>query len=215
MKWKTFSIDITERRKNGGRITINTGAVDRDRDRVLPAGAEVQNYMSNPVVMWGHNYSDPYATVGKTTIMEMSDGNIDVDFELRPAANEHDPQNIVRLLWGGGWIRTASVGFNPLEAEPNDEGGFDFTRWELLEWSLVPIPANQEALRRAVKGFKNPDSDPQPEPVTEQKEAEQANEPTAEAEPIQPEPTDEERALQLLAEHSEIIQNILDEVKND
>jgi hypothetical protein len=39
----------------------------------------------------------------------------------------------------------------PLTWEENPEGGLDFTEWELLEWSLVPIPMNQEALRLAVQ----------------------------------------------------------------
>jgi len=35
----------------------------------------------------------------------------------------------------------------------NEFGGMDFVSWELLEWSLVPIPANQEALRLAIKSI--------------------------------------------------------------
>jgi len=64
------------------------------------------------------------------------------------------------LLWAGGWVKAASIGFAPITWEENDEGGWTFTEWELLEWSLVPVPANQEALRRMVKAFepvKEPD----------------------------------------------------------
>ena len=150
---KTFTIEIEKATADGGRITINTPVLDRDRDRVLPFGAQVQAYQNNPVVQWGHNYRDPWATVGKTTGLEITDRGIVADFELRPAANEADPQNIVRLLWEGGWVRTASVGFNPIAHEENGDGGRDFTEWELLEWSLVPIPANQDALRLAAKAL--------------------------------------------------------------
>ena len=150
---KTFDITVKEKRKDGGRILISTGSLDRERDRVLPQGARVENYLKNPVVQWGHNYRDPWATVGKTTQLEIGEEGIIADFELRPAANDQDPQNVVLLLWNGEWIRTASIGFDPsVKAwEENEEGGRDFTAWELLEWSLVPIPANQEALRLAVK----------------------------------------------------------------
>ena len=37
--------------------------------------------------------------------------------------------------------------------QPNEFGGNDITAWELLEWSLVPIPANQDALRLAAKAL--------------------------------------------------------------
>jgi HK97 family phage prohead protease len=147
-------IDVLDYQKDGGRILINTGNPDRARDRVLPLGARVENYLKNPVVQWGHNYFDPWATIGRTVKLEMTDQGIVSEFELRPAANEVDPQNIVRLLWEGNWVRTASIGFNPLNGAANSNGGVDYTEWELLEWSLVPIPMNQDALRLAVKSAK-------------------------------------------------------------
>jgi len=150
---KAFDIEVTERRKDGGRIVINTDVLDRDRDRVFPSGARVDNYLANPVVQFAHNYREPWATIGKTNSLTITEHGIEADFELRPAANEHDPQNIVLLLWNGGWIRTASIGFNPTRAEDNEEGGRNYVDWELLEWSLVPVPANQTALRLAVKAL--------------------------------------------------------------
>jgi HK97 family phage prohead protease len=207
MKRKTFTIDIQEMRKDGGKIVINTAALDRDRDRVFPSGAKIENYLENPVVMWGHNYSEPYATAGRTTILSMTPENIEVDFELRPAANEYDPQNIVRLLWEGGWIKTASVGFIPnmATAAMNEEGGWDIRDWELLEWSLVPIPANQEALRLAAKAFTvktaNTDADKQDAPTPEPVDP-----------PTEPELTDEELAIELVARHGETLLDIFREV---
>lgn len=156
---KTFSAEIQQKGDAGGRITISTAGMDRDRDRVLPRGAVLDNYLKNPVVMWGHSYYQPSDVIGRTVNLETSDGGITADFELRPAANDQDPQNIVRLLWDGGWVRTASIGFRPIEMQPNEYGGNDITAWELLEWSLVPIPANQDALRLAAKAL-DMDGDP-------------------------------------------------------
>ena len=39
----------------------------------------------------------------------------------------------------------ASIGFRPTESEPIKTGGVRFTSWELLEFSLVPVPANPDA----------------------------------------------------------------------
>lgn len=152
---KTRDIEVVERAEDGGVITINTPAIDRDQDRVLSAGAKLENYAKNPVVQYGHNYREPWATVGRTLRMEQTAEFLKARFKLRPAANEYDPQNIVRLLWTGDWIRTASVGFAPVwnKTEENEFGGLDFGEWDLLEWSLVPVPANQEALRLAFKGL--------------------------------------------------------------
>lgn len=157
LKRKQFEIQVLAADDRGGRILINTPAVDRDRDRVMPSGCRMESYLKNPVVQWGHNYREPWSTIGRTKTIEITPDGIVAEFELRPAANDQDPQNIVRLLWEGGWVKTASIGFIPKAGKPNDEGGYDFSEWELLEWSLVPIPANQEALRLAVKGIDDPE----------------------------------------------------------
>ena len=54
-------------------------------------------------------------------------------------------------------MRAVSVGFRPtvqpkrvVDAEDNLAGGYEFNGQELLELSAVPIPANPEALQRAV-----------------------------------------------------------------
>lgn len=152
-KFKTVDFQVLEKADNGGRILISNAAFDRDADRVYPMGAQLDNYLKNPVVQWGHGYSEPWQTVGRTTGLEVTSEGVVASFELRPAANDQDPQNIVKLLWDGGWIRTASIGFIPKAAQPNQAGGNDFTQWELLEWSLVPIPANQDALRMSMKAL--------------------------------------------------------------
>lgn len=148
--YKLFDIKTIEKRENGGRIRINTAGFDRDRDRVFPRGAKLENYLKNPVVQYGHNYRDPWATIGRTNELLVTDEYIEADFDLRPAANDNDPQSIVLLLWNGNWIKAASIGFMPDENKENvknDAGGIDFWSWQLLEWSLVSIPSNQDALR--------------------------------------------------------------------
>ena len=152
-----LTFEIVKQEDNGGEIMISTPSVDRDRDRVLPEGARTTSYMKNPVVQWGHNYFEPWATIGRTNSLEIGQDGIKAAFTFREAANEADPLHIVRTLWDGGFVNTASVGFNPIQWEENEHGGFDFTEWELLEWSLVPIPANQDALRLAVKALDVPE----------------------------------------------------------
>ena len=38
-----------------------------------------------------------------------------------------------------------SVGFDPIGVEPNGKGGYNFNKWELLELSIVSVPANPGA----------------------------------------------------------------------
>jgi hypothetical protein len=58
---------------------------------------------------------------------------------------------VLRLL-DGGFLRATSVGFRPIRQVRNTErGGTDYLQQELLEFSVVPVPANADALRRALK----------------------------------------------------------------
>ena len=157
---KAAALEVVDLRKDGGAIRITTPSADRDRDRVMPLGGRVDRYMRNPIVQWGHQTYEPWQTVGRTLTLEVTEAGMVAAFELREPATDSDPQHIVRQLWAEGLISAASIGFQPLQAAPNDMGGLDFMSWELLEWSLVPIPANADALRlaydvhpAAAKGF--------------------------------------------------------------
>jgi hypothetical protein len=49
-------------------------------------------------------------------------------------------------------LNAVSVGFIPLEWIET-ENGYDILKWELLEFSAVAVPANQDAIAEAVKSF--------------------------------------------------------------
>lgn len=144
---KHFDLTKTE----DGWMVASTPGVDRDKDRVLPFGADLTNFARNPLLMFGHNYTDPWSIIGRAAETMVGADGVRFRPELRQAANETDPMNIIRLLWEQDLLRAASIGFNPMEWKENEFGGRDFTRWELLEISLVPIPANADALRLAAK----------------------------------------------------------------
>ena len=164
LQHRIFPVEIKEIREDGsgGRIRITTSSTDRDGDIVESTGAIIENYMKSPTVQWAHNYRDPWAVIGKTTALEIGPTYIDAEFELRPAANESDPMHIISLLWNGSWVNAASIGFRPIEFEEipkeddDDEFGwpaYRYTKYEIVEWSLVPIGANQDALRRTLKAL--------------------------------------------------------------
>lgn len=126
------------------RFVISTGSVDRDRDTIAAAGWKLDNYRKNPVVLWAHDYR------GLPLAKAVS---VDVEGERLVAMAEFDThpmaETVLRML-KGGFLRATSVGFDPLKHVFNDQrGGVDFTEQELLEFSIVPVPANPEALMEA------------------------------------------------------------------
>lgn len=119
---------------------ISTGARDRDGEIVMPDGVDVSNYMRNPVVLFAHDYRSP--PVAKTESIWREDNALVARFRFPPPGTYEFADNI-RKLWAAGFLNAVSVGFIPLERD-----GDKITKWELLEFSIVPVPANQEALRR-------------------------------------------------------------------
>ena len=149
MLHKTFEIKAAE----DGRMIASTPDVDRDKDRVIATGARLDNFLKNPVLMYGHNYRDPWALIGKAADLQVDAGGINFQPELREPANDSDPMTVIRALWEQKLLRACSIGFNPTKWMENEVGGRDFVEWELLEISIVPIPANQNALRLAAKAI--------------------------------------------------------------
>lgn len=142
--------------KDGDWIIVSTASADRDNDRIMTEGGDLSSYLKNPVVLWGHNYWDPWATIGVSIEYSIEPGVLKFRPDFRKPTSPYDPMTIIKSLWEGNYVKTASIGFIPLELEENEFGGFDITRWELLEWSLVPVPANQEALRLMAKALADP-----------------------------------------------------------
>lgn len=123
----------------------STSAVDRQGDSIDQAGWELDNFLKNPVILFAHNYSElPIAKA-----VEVVNAGSALIIKIQFASEEANPKaQQVRRLVDEGILNTTSVGF--IQKERN---GNIITKAELLEVSIVPVPANQEALRLAYKSF--------------------------------------------------------------
>lgn len=135
---------------------ISTSAIDRDREVLLPKGMEFERFQKNPVVPWAHDTSSP--PIGKALWIKVKGQKITAKVQF--AATEFAEE--IWQLFKGGFLKAFSVGFIPLDGRsptPADlkknpawaDARFIITKWELLEFSPVPVPANPEALMQAVK----------------------------------------------------------------
>jgi len=141
MQKATF-LTVTRATGDEPSITISTSAKDRDGDVLDPTGCVLDNYKRNPVVLFGHDYSS--LPVGSTTAIDVQTNGLRASWRWL----KNDPvADRVRNAFDQGVLRAASVGFKPIDAEPMAGGGIRYRSWELLEWSLVPVPANQDAVR--------------------------------------------------------------------
>ena len=129
---------------NRFKFTISTAGVDRDKDVIEVAGWQLDNYKKNPVVLFGHDYRS--LPVGKSVSIQASKKGLDSEVEFA-SADVYPFADTVRKMVDGGFLSAASVGFRPIKYAYNeDRRGVDVLESELLEWSIVPVPANPECL---------------------------------------------------------------------
>lgn len=133
------------------RGMATTPATDRVGDSIDPLGVEFNN--PSPL-LWMHQTDLPVGTVrfGKPT----KDG---VPFEAT-IANIPEPAGLkarVDEAWASvkaGLVSAVSVGFRAIEWSVNETtGGLNFLKTEILELSLVCVPANREATITSIKSY--------------------------------------------------------------
>lgn len=121
-------------------VIITTDDMDRMGEIINLDGWEIDNYMKNPVVLWGHDhYKMP---IGICTGIERVSNGLKARGKFAPG--EEGQQ--VRSLYDLGVIRATSVGFIEKERQGNI-----ITKAELIEFSFVSVPANPMALSTLIK----------------------------------------------------------------
>lgn len=129
---------------NRFKFTISTAGVDRDKDVISVDGWQLDSYKQNPVVLFGHDYHS--LPVGKSVSITSTKKSLNAEVEFA-SAEVYPFAETVRRMVAGGFLSAASVGFKPLKYMYNEERrGVDIEGSELLEWSIVPVPANAECL---------------------------------------------------------------------
>jgi HK97 family phage prohead protease len=133
------------------RGVATTPTPDRVGDIVEPLGVEFKNPLP---LLWQHRADKPVGTVkfDKPT----KDG---ITFEARIERTDEPGTLKDRLdeAWQSvkmGLVRAVSIGFRSLEeAYDREKGGWHFLRTEVMELSLVTIPANSDAMISQIKSI--------------------------------------------------------------
>ncbi len=150
-KYKNFTATVSPIGERKMSFTISTAAVDRDGDTIDPKGWDLGSYTKNPVVLWAHDYSG--LPVGKAVNIKSTEHGLQADVEFLPQGLDQFADKIHDMC-KAGFLNATSVGFRGMEYdEAQGRKGYDFKKQELLEFSIVPVPCNPEAL--AQRGIKN------------------------------------------------------------
>jgi phage head maturation protease len=131
------------------RFVASDESVDRYGDIIRAAGWQLDAFRANPVLLFAHNSRQP--PVGQVPNIEVVGTELIADCLFRPEGDSQLSDDVWKAV-EGGFLRAASVGFSPtgpinqLVDQAGNWTGYEFTSQELLELSVVPVPANPQAL---------------------------------------------------------------------
>ena len=191
---------VTEARQaedgSAHRMVIAARDRSRNQDEINLAGVRFDNYRKNPVVLWNHDANPrllaaapPSGGIPIAKTLEIGhdeEGRIVASFEF----NSNDPFAArVENAWNNGFLRAASIHYLPTRiVEVKDaRGRVERVRIEesdLLEWSLLPVPADPDSVREGARALELPaeifrglepepeddEAEPPTDPVTEDPE---------------------------------------------
>ncbi len=134
----------------GMTFVVSTDDVDRQGDTIAVDGWRLDSYLRNPVFLWAHNYARP--AIGRAVAVWKEAHRLMARVEFAPT----DFAQEVRRLYEAGYQQGVSVGFRPMryslrrDLRSGEFQGVDFLEQELLEISAAPVPANAQALKKAL-----------------------------------------------------------------
>jgi HK97 family phage prohead protease/HK97 family phage major capsid protein len=157
---KTFYIDtsdlsvkgISENKSLKIAGYANTSDKDRTGDVVLPQAWSkgVENFRRNPILLYQHDHGKP---IGKIHNITVDKKGIFVEASVSEAAEK---QHGVKTLIKDGILKSFSVGFRIKDADFDKKTDtFLIKDLELLEISVVSVPANQNSLFSIRKSFED------------------------------------------------------------
>lgn len=135
------------------RGVATTPNPDRVGDIVEPLGVQFKNPMP---LLHQHDHDKP---VGSVTFDKPTAEGITFEAKLPMIEDAGPLRDRIETAWGelkAGLVRAVSIGFRALEYAWMDDGGIRFTKSEVLELSLVSVPANADAVISTIKSIDRP-----------------------------------------------------------
>jgi len=127
-------------------FVLSDESVDRMGDVVVQSGMSLTQFKRNPIALFSHQSRQP---IGTWENIRREGVKLLADLKLAKAGTSRMIDE-VRSLIEQRILRACSIGFAPVKSEPIDPeqpyAGQRYTKTELLEASIVAVPANANAL---------------------------------------------------------------------
>lgn len=147
--------------KRQAEFVISTEAVDTYGTVFKIDGWELKRYEQNPVVLYAHQSwsADPDIIIGTSEVF-VEDRQLIGRVTFEDAESNPLAEKVFKKVQAG-ILRMASIHADVSEAhwgvesQGEDPNVLYFDKMELLEWSIVPIGSNPDALKRNAAALEN------------------------------------------------------------
>jgi HK97 family phage prohead protease len=150
---RAFTPDVRDVNKAKREVThvISTSSIDRAGDIVDPSGWQLDQYLRNPVVLIDHDYS-VRSIIGRAVDVGVTEEGLVATTQFHDKGLGAEAFELVKAGMAKAW----SVGFvgrkvEFIKDEDDKVTGLHFKQQELLEYSLVAVPMNPDAVMNAIK----------------------------------------------------------------
>jgi HK97 family phage prohead protease/HK97 family phage major capsid protein len=152
LAWEDRSVHGIRHKTHAGEIAgmefvLSDESIDRMGDVIAADGWDLTNFNKNPVALFSHRSDFP---IGVWRNLRSDGKALRGHLELAPEGTSPRIDEIRKLI-DAGILKAVSVGFKPIKSveRKDDEGrwlGQHFLKQELVETSVVAVPANPNAL---------------------------------------------------------------------
>ncbi|PPG60266.1 HK97 family phage prohead protease [Rathayibacter sp. AY1C5] len=132
------------------QFVFSDDSVDRYGEKVDQKTWDITHYKNNPVVLWGHDPSEPQNILGRAVDIQLDQSGKSLLTAQFDTAEVNPKADLIFRQVKAGTLRTVSAGFIPHSMEFEDDVPV-LKDNELLEVSVVAIPANRNALALSYK----------------------------------------------------------------
>lgn len=139
-------------------FTVTKRVVDRDGDLLEPLGMDTKDFEKNPVVMTHHNIHGGLP-VGRVVNINKMKSEVRMTVEFATKEDYEYADQIYRLV-KGKFLNAVSIGFlydyrdieRPKDMKVSGKKVERlYKKYSIYELSIVPVPANQDALRKQMQ----------------------------------------------------------------
>jgi len=160
-KGQSFKIEDVDDKKHTILFVASDETVDRVNERLMADGCQVENYnKTGKPFLWCHNRRVDNLPLGRGIWSKILDREVKIltEFYVDKGNAWSEYCKTVYEMYRDDFMQSVSVGFIPIDRRSANEGELkDFpelssviTKWELLEHSAVPIPANPNAVQEKI-----------------------------------------------------------------